>query len=161
MQQKTYYLKDESDTRALGESLAAILESGLKIYLHGDLGAGKTTLTRAILRAAGHTGKVKSPTYSLAEPYVIELNGHSVDLLHFDLYRMCSPEEFLEAGFREHFNNRTICIIEWAEKADGELPSPDLSVSLETTGDGRTVRLAAFSGKGSRCLEKLHFTPYA
>lgn len=161
MQQKTYYLKDESNTRALGKSLATILESGLKIYLHGDLGTGKTTLTRAILKAAGHTGKVKSPTYSLAEPYVIELNGHLVDLFHFDLYRICSPEEFFEAGFREHFNDHTICIIEWAENADGELPSPDLAISLEATGEGRTVQLVAYSDKGCRCLEKLHFTLHA
>ena len=97
MPQKTYYLNDETDTRALGESLARALSGGLRIYLHGDLGTGKTTLTRAMLKAAGHAGKVKSPTYTLVEPYVIELNGHPVDLFHFDLYRMSSAEEFLEA----------------------------------------------------------------
>ena len=86
MQQLTFYLNDEPDTCELGKSLARVLESGLKIYLHGDLGSGKTTLTRALLKEAGHSGKVKSPTYTLVEPYVIELNGHAVDLLHFDLY---------------------------------------------------------------------------
>ena len=85
MQQQTFYLSDESDTCELGNSLAHVLENGLKIYLHGDLGSGKTTLTRALLKTAGHAGKVKSPTYTLLEPYVIELNGHTVDLLHFDL----------------------------------------------------------------------------
>ena len=122
MQQLTFYLNDESDTCELGKSLARVLESGLKIYLHGDLGSGKTTLTRALLKEAGHTGKVKSPTYTLVEPYVIELNGHTVDLLHFDLYRMSCPEEFLEAGFRDHFNEETVCFIEWAEKAESALP---------------------------------------
>ncbi len=161
MPQKTFYLKDESDTCALGKSLAHILETGLKIYLHGDLGTGKTTLTRAMLKEAGHSGKVKSPTYTLVEPYLIELNGESVDLLHFDLYRMGCPEEFLEAGFREHFNEKTICVIEWAEKADSELPPPDLALALEVTGDGRTASLKALSGKGLNCLKKLRFSPHS
>ena len=95
MQQKTFYLNDETDTCALGKALAHELERGLTIYLHGDLGAGKTTITRAMLREAGHAGKVKSPTYTLVEPYVIDLNGQAVELLHFDLYRMGCPEEFL------------------------------------------------------------------
>lgn len=161
MQQLTFYLNDESDTCELGTSLANILESGLKIYLHGDLGTGKTTLTRALLKAAGHTGKVKSPTYTLVEPYVIKLNGHTVDLLHFDLYRMSCPEEFLEAGFRDHFNEETVCIIEWAEKADSALPAADIDVSFEVSGDGRTVNLLSISEKGSRCLENLHFVPHS
>ncbi len=160
MLQKTYYLNDEADTRALGDSLARTLKAGLRIYLHGNLGAGKTTLTRAMLNAAGHTGKVKSPTYTLVEPYVIELDGHPVGLFHFDLYRMGSPEEFLEAGFREHFNENTICIIEWAEKADAELPPPDLAISFGIEGEGRTVKLTASSDKGRRCLENLRFMPH-
>ncbi|WAV89722.1 tRNA (adenosine(37)-N6)-threonylcarbamoyltransferase complex ATPase subunit type 1 TsaE [Oxalobacter aliiformigenes] len=161
MPQKTYYLNDETDTRALGESLARALSGGLRIYLHGDLGTGKTTLTRAMLKAAGHAGKVKSPTYTLVEPYVIELNGHPVDLFHFDLYRMSSAEEFLEAGFREYFNKNSICIVEWAEKADTELPPPDLAISLEVKGDGRTVSLTASSDKGRHCLENLHYTSHS
>lgn len=161
MLQKTYYLNEETDTRALGESIARTLVNGLKIYLHGDLGAGKTTLTRAILKAAGHTGKVKSPTYTLVEPYVIELNGRPIDFFHFDLYRMGSPEEFSEAGFREHFSENSICIIEWAEKADTELPLPDLTISLDVAGDGRAACLTASSDKGGYCLENLHFTPHS
>ncbi len=161
MQQLTFYLNDESDTCELGISLAHVLESGLKIYLHGDLGTGKTTLTRALLKAAGHTGKVKSPTYTLVEPYVIELNGHTVDLLHFDLYRMGCPEEFLEAGFRDHFNEETVCLIEWAEKADSALPSADIGISFEISGEGRKVKLEAVSEKGSRCLKNLCFTPHS
>ena len=160
MPQKTYYLDDETDTRALGESLVRALSGGLRIYLHGNLGTGKTTLTRAMLKAAGHAGKVKSPTYTLVEPYVIELNGHPVDFFHFDLYRMGSAEEFLEAGFREYFNENSICIIEWAEKADTELPPPDLAISLEVKGDGRTASLTASSDKGRHCLENRHYTSH-
>ncbi len=161
MQQLTFYLNDESDTCELGKSLAHVMESGLKIYLHGDLGSGKTTLTRALLNEAGHTGKVKSPTYTLVEPYVVELNGHTVDLLHFDLYRMSCPEEFLEAGFRDHFNEETVCLIEWAEKAESALPVADIDVSFEISGDGRTVVLKSVSEKGSRCLENLRFVPHS
>ena len=159
MQQLTFYLNDEAATCELGKSLAHVLENGLKIYLHGDLGTGKTTMTRALLKEAGHTGKVKSPTYTLVEPYVITLNGHAVDLLHFDLYRMGCPEEFLEAGFRDHFNEETICLIEWAEKAESALPTADIDVSFELSGTGRTVVLQSVSEKGSRCLENLRFTP--
>src|ERR1700712_3501616 len=98
------HLYDEAGTSALGAALARALAPGLSIYLHGDLGAGKTALTRALLHAAGHTGTVKSPTYTLSEPYVIELDGRAISVIHFDLYRMGSPEEFLDAGFREDFN---------------------------------------------------------
>ena len=161
MQQLTFYLNDESETCELGKSLARVLEKGLKIYLHGDLGTGKTTMTRALLKEAGHKGKVKSPTYTLVEPYVIVLYGHSVDLLHFDLYRMGCPEEFLEAGFRDHFNEETVCLIEWAEKADSALPAADIDVSFELSGDGRTVILQSVSEKGSHCLEILRFVPHS
>ena len=160
MLQKNFYLNDEDDTCALGESLAAILDKGLKIHLHGDLGTGKTTLTRAMISATGYTGKVKSPTYTLVEPYAITLNGQPLDLFHFDLYRMGCPEEFLEAGFREYFNDETVCIIEWAEKADSTIPPPDLAISLAITGEGRTARLTAYSEKGIQCLEKLYFVPH-
>eukprot|EP01030_Chromulinospumella_sphaerica_P012470 gene12470-12258_t len=109
---------------------------GLVIYLHGDLGAGKTALTRALLHAAGHVGTVKSPTYTLSEPYAITLGGQSISVIHYDLYRMGSPEEFLDAGFREDFNGSNICIVEWPEKADGVLPPADLDVHLSVAGTG-------------------------
>ncbi|HCY63621.1 MAG TPA: tRNA (adenosine(37)-N6)-threonylcarbamoyltransferase complex ATPase subunit type 1 TsaE [Oxalobacteraceae bacterium] len=152
-------LHDEAGTVALGESLAQALAPGLTIYLHGDLGAGKTTLTRALLHAAGYAGHVKSPTYTLAEPYAVTLGGKPVEVIHFDLYRMGSPEEFLDAGFREHFNQATVCLVEWPEKAQGVLPAPDIEVFLGITETGRDVELQGLSEQGKACLERLHFAP--
>ena len=159
MQQFTAHLHDETSTDALGAALARALLPGLSIYLHGDLGAGKTALTRALLHAAGHKGNVKSPTYTLAEPYRIELAGRAVSVIHFDLYRMASAEEFLDAGFREDFNGDNICIVEWPEKANPVLPPPDLNVTLELAGAGRDVELQALSPLGLLCLDRLVFTP--
>jgi len=153
------YLPDEDATRALGGALARALRPGLTIYLHGDLGAGKTALTRALLHAAGHQGAVKSPTYTLSEPYRIVLDGQPVELIHYDLYRMSSPEEFLDAGFREDFNGHNICIVEWPEKGEPVLPPPDVNVLLEVSGLGREVELQALSDLGLLCLERLHYPP--
>jgi tRNA threonylcarbamoyladenosine biosynthesis protein TsaE len=154
-----YHLHDETGTCALGAALARIVRPGLTLYLHGDLGTGKTTLTRALIHASGHDGHVKSPTYTLAEPYAISVDGRTIELVHFDLYRMGSPEEFLDAGFREHFNDDSICIVEWPEKADSVLPPPDIAISLNVEGQGRDVELQALSDKGHQCLDRLHFAP--
>jgi len=136
MQQFTAHLHDESGTAALGAALARALVPGLAIHLHGDLGAGKTALTRAMLHAAGHQGNVKSPTYTLAEPYRIVLDGRAVDVIHFDLYRMAGAEEFLDAGFREDFNTDNICIVEWPEKAEPVPRYPNASrLKLEAAED--------------------------
>lgn len=159
MQHFQTHLHDETGTAALGASLARALAPGLTIYLHGDLGAGKTALTRAMLHAAGHQGHVKSPTYTLAEPYSVRLAGESVEIIHFDLYRLASPEEFLDAGFREHFNENTICIVEWPEKAYGVLPAPDIKVLLSISGDGRDIELQGLTDQGSQCLDRLKFAP--
>lgn len=159
MQHFTAHLRDESHTAALGTALARALLPGLAIYLHGDLGAGKTALTRALLHAAGHVGNVKSPTYTLSEPYNILLGERQVHVIHFDLYRMSSPEEFLDAGFREDFNGDNICIVEWPEKAQPVLPPPDLNVWLSVAGEGRDVELQALSDLGSLCLDRLKFAP--
>jgi tRNA threonylcarbamoyladenosine biosynthesis protein TsaE len=153
------HLHDESATVALGAALARALTPGLSIFLHGDLGAGKTALTRALLHAAGHAGHVKSPTYTLAETYPVVIGNTPIDVIHFDLYRMSSPEEFLDAGFREHFNAHSICIIEWPEKGDPVLPRPDIEIFLAISGAGRDVELHALSDKGSECLARLKFAP--
>ena len=153
------HLPDEAGTAALGAALARALAPGLAIYLHGDLGAGKTALTRALLHAAGHAGHVKSPTYTLSEPYAITLAGRTVNLIHFDLYRMGSPEEFLDAGFREDFNGDNICIVEWPEKGAPVLPPADLNIYLTVAGQGRDVELQASSALGLSCLQSLTFAP--
>lgn len=153
------HLHEEAATLALGSALAAAIAPGLTIYLHGDLGAGKTALTRALLHALGHAGHVKSPTYTLVEPYKIATSRGAFTVMHFDLYRMSSAEEFLDAGFREHFNAETVCIIEWPEKAEGVLPDPDLRISLSVAGQGRDVELLALSDQGIACLNRLKFAP--
>jgi tRNA threonylcarbamoyladenosine biosynthesis protein TsaE len=159
MQHFKSHLHDEAGTAALGAALSRAILPGMAIYLHGDLGAGKTALTRALLHAAGHQGNVKSPTYTLSEPYSVQLEGRAVNVIHFDLYRMSSPEEFLDAGFREDFNGEHICIVEWPEKAGPVLPPPDLHVFLAVAGEGRDVELQASSALGLSCLQRLKFAP--
>ncbi|WP_226451086.1 tRNA (adenosine(37)-N6)-threonylcarbamoyltransferase complex ATPase subunit type 1 TsaE [Ferribacterium limneticum] len=146
-----FQLPDEAATLRLGEALAPLLVPGLVIFLEGDLGAGKTTLSRAMIRALGHTGPVKSPTYSLVEVYVIS----SLYLYHFDFYRFESPEEFLDAGFDEYFNDTAVCLVEWPERAQGCVPSPDLRLCLHHAGVGRVLEAVADTPKGQACLNAL------
>ncbi len=160
MQSWKAHLPDEAGTLALGAALACIVQPGLIFYLHGQLGAGKTSLTRALLHALGHEGRVKSPTYTLMEPYTVTMGGVRLDILHFDLYRMSSPEEFIEAGFREHFGSQSMCIVEWPEQAGKLLPPADLDIFLSVEGDGRKVELQANSEQGALCLDHLHFSPH-
>ena len=133
---------------ALGAELAKALAPGLVIYLNGDLGAGKTTLARALLRALGYQGKVKSPTYTLVEIYVVS----SLYLYHFDFYRFNDPNEWHEAGFREYFNEASICLVEWPEKAGGLLPPADIEIGLLLAGSGRQAEITAGTEKGRQCL---------
>jgi tRNA threonylcarbamoyladenosine biosynthesis protein TsaE len=147
----TLHLADEAATLALGARLAAVLTPGLTIWLHGNLGAGKTTLSRGLLRGLGFEGKVKSPTYTLVEPYVIS----GLNLYHFDLYRFIDPEEWDAAGFREYFNSQSICLVEWPEKAEGLLPMPDIEIRLAIDGAGRTASLTAYSEQGDSWLKRL------
>lgn len=143
-------LVDEAATLALGACLGHALQPGLYIALHGDLGAGKTTLVRGLLRGLGHAGRVKSPTYNLVEPYALA----GFDLYHFDLYRFSDPEEWDAAGFRDYFNPASVCLVEWPEKAAGLLPVADLSLWLGfvDAADSREARLAAGSERGLACL---------
>ena len=149
------YLADTSATEALGGVLAAGILPGLVIWLDGDLGAGKTTLTRGLLRALGHTGNVKSPTYTLMESYVIS----RINLYHFDFYRFVSPDEFLEAGLDEFFGGTGVCLVEWAEKARPYVPEPDLEISLRVSGEGRVARLTPRSSRGTECLKLIQANP--
>lgn len=128
-------LTDKSATRALGEALAASLFPGLRIYLRGHLGAGKTTLVRAILKALGYQGRVKSPTYTLVELYPLS----RLDLYHFDFYRFRDSNEWREAGFSDYFDHDNVCLVEWPEKAGQNLPDADLDIELEVVGYGMHV----------------------
>ena len=146
----TVALADEAATRELGARLAVALQPGLCVWLRGDLGAGKTTLSRGLLQGLGYTGKVKSPTYTLVEPYVIS----GLNLYHFDLYRFVDPEEWDAAGFREYFNAHSVCLVEWPDKAGDLLPQPDLDVLLTPDGYGRQAALQARTAAGAACLER-------
>ena len=157
LSQTTLFLADESATARLGAAFAHAIEHarasiatrGLVIGLSGDLGAGKTSLVRAMLRALGVTGPVKSPTFALLEPYTVS----SLDFYHFDFYRFTDPQEFDAAGFRELFGPGAVCAIEWPERA-GELPTPDLALTLSVEDVGRRVHLSAHSELGVACLNE-------
>jgi tRNA threonylcarbamoyladenosine biosynthesis protein TsaE len=144
-------LVDETATLAFGARLAAALEPNFDIWLQGGLGSGKTTLTRGMLRALGYDGPVKSPTYTLIEPYVIS----GLNLYHFDFYRLNSPEEFLDAGLEEYFSGTGACIVEWPQQAAPYLPDPDLVVTLVPHDGGRQARIQAKTGTGRVCVKRL------
>ena len=145
------FLADENATLALAQRLAARLKPGMVIYLHGDLGAGKTTLVRGMLNALGYAGRVKSPTYTLVEPY----QAAGLDLRHFDLYRLHNEEEWEAAGFRDEFNGRNIFFIEWPEKAQGLIPQADIEITFEILEQGRNTEIHANTEMGKQCLEQL------
>jgi tRNA threonylcarbamoyladenosine biosynthesis protein TsaE len=149
----TVTLAGEAATLALGAAVAATLRPGMRVYLEGDLGAGKTTFSRGLVRALGHTGNVRSPTYTLVEIYVF--SGYI--LYHFDFYRFNDPDEWHESGLDEHFNEQSVCLVEWPDKAGGLLPKPDVEVRFEIAEDGlsRKVELIASSEHGERCLDAL------
>ena len=145
------HLPDEAATRAWGARLARALVPGLSLYLRGDLGSGKTTLARGLLRGLGYRGRVKSPTYALVELYPIS----RLNLYHFDFYRFRDPKEWRDAGFSEYFNDASICLVEWPEKAAELLPAADLDIALEFAGDGRDLSVSAGTQSGRACLNRL------
>jgi tRNA threonylcarbamoyladenosine biosynthesis protein TsaE len=145
----TRHLADEAATLAFGAQLAQALSPGMTVYLEGDLGAGKTTLVRGVLRGLGYGGRVKSPTYTLAETYGLP----AFELYHYDLYRMHDPREWLDAGFRDSSDGRTVSLIEWPEKAAGWLPPPDVVIRLRIEDDSRTAECEARSPRGLHYLE--------
>ncbi len=152
----TLALADASQTDALGTRLAPLLAQGGRIYLHGPLGAGKTALVRALLRALGVTGRIKSPTYALVEPYKLS----NLYCYHFDFYRFADSDEWLESGFDEWLDDPSVlCLVEWPERAGVSLPEPDLHVWLETDGEGRQAQLEARTTRGRSWLSALTPTP--
>lgn len=158
MQQMSQFLPDEAATLAFGEVIGRALaslsaaDSALHANLVGDLGAGKTTLVRGVLRGLGYAGRVKSPTYPLLETYKAGL----FNLAHFDLYRLESPEAFVEAGFEEYFSGPGVCFVEWPDRGGAFLPTPDWSVALkEHPAGGRDVVIDARTPSGETLLGML------
>lgn len=152
------YLADESETERFGEALAnAVKGDGLVIYLQGNLGAGKTTLSRGFIRAMGHQGAVKSPTYTLVEPY----ENFDFPLYHFDLYRLSEPEELEFIGIDEYFEPDAVCLVEWPDRGSGILPACDISLQLQDAANdqrGRIIRWESKSACGQQVAEKLAAT---
>ena len=146
------HLADERATLALGAELAAMLQPGASVHLSGDLGTGKTTLVRGMVRGLGFAERVKSPSFTLLEPYA----NSRLTLYHFDFFRFRNPEEWHEAGFRECFNERAICVVEWPEKAASLLPPADLCIRLKMSPPGgRDATIEAGSEVGRWWLTEL------
>ncbi|HBX37904.1 MAG TPA: tRNA (adenosine(37)-N6)-threonylcarbamoyltransferase complex ATPase subunit type 1 TsaE [Pseudohongiella sp.] len=161
MNVSSYYLETESQTEKFGAvlanaiSLSAAAGHGAVVYLHGDLGMGKTTLSRGLIRALGHQGAVKSPTYTLVEPY----EDFQFPLYHFDLYRLSDPEEVEFLGVDDYFQPPAVCVIEWADKGKGFLPLPDIELTL-TSGPGvkrrgRQIQCRAATQTGREIMERV------
>ena len=160
MKQLEYLLTNEAATVSIGESIAKVLQwqidqqqaqQSLVVFLNGDLGAGKTTLTRGFVRGMGHQGNVKSPTYTLVEPY--ELPPWQV--YHFDLYRLADPEELEYMGIRDYFSDNCCCFIEWPEKGEGLLANADIIINMVYQDEQRVIDLLACSGRGEGVLQQL------
>ena len=146
----TAHLPAPEDTERVGGALARALVGGMVVALHGDLGVGKTTLVRGVLRALGWTGLVKSPTYSLVEYYPIS----SLYLYHFDFYRFADPTEWETAGLADYFRSDSACLVEWPERVAALLPAADLDLTLAypSRGDGRDLAMTSSSAAGERCV---------
>lgn len=147
----SYVIADADAMESLGAALAQAIEGGLIVHLNGELGAGKTTLVRGVLRGLGHAGSVRSPTYTLVEPY--ELAGRRI--YHLDLYRLADPEELEWIGIRDLLDADSVALIEWPECGRGVLPPADLELVLDYFGTGRRVSLTGRSVAGDRVIGQL------
>lgn len=144
MSEVTLYVADEQAMTEFGARIARITAGHGLIFLEGDLGAGKTTLSRGIIRGLGHIGAVKSPTFTLVEPYEIG----DIRAFHFDLYRLVDPEELEFLGIRDYFEDDALCLIEWPQKGAGFLPKPDLTITIGAQNGGRSLILTPQGSRG-------------
>lgn len=158
MSEKHFSIADEAEMLAFAERLAKQVKAidrdaqqALTFYLYGDLGAGKTTFSRGFVRAFGHQGNVKSPTYTLVESY--DLSPWQIH--HFDLYRLADPEELEFMGIRDYLDSHTIILAEWPQRGAGVLPEPDLKMVIDYAGTAREITLGALTTRGREILDKL------
>jgi tRNA threonylcarbamoyladenosine biosynthesis protein TsaE len=140
----TLYLADEQAMSDFGARIARITQGHGLIFLEGNLGMGKTTLSRGIIRGLGHVGAVKSPTFTLVEPYEIG----DIRAFHFDLYRLVDPEELEFLGIRDYFEDDALCLIEWPDKGAGFLPKPDLTITISPQDSGRSLKILSQGSRG-------------
>lgn len=144
MSEVTLYLADEQAMSDFGARIARVTQGQGLIFLEGNLGMGKTTLSRGIIRGLGHVGAVKSPTFTLVEPYEIG----DVRAFHFDLYRLVDPEELEFLGIRDYFEDDALCLIEWPDKGAGFLPKPDLTITISPQDSGRSLKILSQGSRG-------------
>lgn len=144
MSEVTLYLADEQAMSDFGARIARITQGHGLIFLEGNLGMGKTTLSRGIIRGLGHVGLVKSPTFTLVEPYEIG----DIRAFHFDLYRLVDPEELEFLGIRDYFEDDALCLIEWPDKGAGFLPKPDLTITISPQDSGRSLTILSQGSRG-------------
>ena len=144
MSEVTLYLADEQAMSDFGARIARVTQGHGLIFLEGNLGMGKTTLSRGIIRGLGHVGAVKSPTFTLVEPYEIG----DIRAFHFDLYRLVDPEELEFLGIRDYFEDDALCLIEWPDKGAGFLPKPDLTITISPQDSGRSLNILSQGSRG-------------
>jgi tRNA threonylcarbamoyladenosine biosynthesis protein TsaE len=149
--EKSFKLKNADETLDIGFRFSKIIDKNLLIFLKGNLGAGKTTFVRGLIHGLGFQGRVKSPSYSLFEQYLLKFTVN-----HFDLYRFKSSDEWIDAGFNEFINGHDVNLIEWPEIAENVLPKADIILNFEhTENDSRGLIVTPISDKGNECLSQL------
>ena len=151
MEKRTFSLLNEPATVELGRQIAEVITPPLTLFLSGELGAGKTTFSRGFIQELGHNGAVKSPTYTLVEPYELDI----ATVYHFDLYRVMDPEELEFMGIRDYFSDDSLCIVEWPDRGQGLLPQADININIHYVDKGREVVMEANTPKGEALIKQL------